>query len=206
MHKQHRRLELSALCALTSHFFTPPVATLASENSRSGSSSRRMQLTYADGLIEHHKRRIRLGRAQGLGASGRATVIPLSVDDEGIRLPEGKTLPPALMYVTPSHQFPLGTCMSLGRRLSLLQAAHEAGSWIIEDDYDAEFRYTSGRESSSILQRSSVERAVKVRGLDIPPLSAYAMQPTQSGLLFGLAAFEKVRSSEESPRWRGSLR
>jgi GntR family transcriptional regulator/MocR family aminotransferase len=51
--------------------------------------------------------------------------------------------PPALIYVTPSHQFPLGTCMSLGRRLSLLQAAREAGSWIIEDDYDAEFRYTS---------------------------------------------------------------
>ena len=56
-----------------------------------------------------------------------ATVIPLPVDDEGIRLPEGKTLPPALIYVTPSHQFPLGTCMSLGRRLSLLQAAREAG-------------------------------------------------------------------------------
>ncbi len=72
-----------------------------------------------------------------------ATIVPAPVDKQGIRLAEGEIPGAALIYVTPSHQFPLGACMSLGRRLSLLQAAHAAGAWIVEDDYDAEFRYTS---------------------------------------------------------------
>jgi GntR family transcriptional regulator/MocR family aminotransferase len=72
-----------------------------------------------------------------------ATIVPAPVDEEGIRLANGEKPSAALIYVTPSHQFPLGVCMSLGRRLSLLQAARAAGAWIVEDDYDAEFRYTS---------------------------------------------------------------
>ncbi len=72
-----------------------------------------------------------------------ATIVPAPVDEEGIRLAEDEKLDATLIYVTPSHQFPLGACMSLGRRLSLLQAANTAGAWIVEDDYDAEFRYTS---------------------------------------------------------------
>jgi GntR family transcriptional regulator/MocR family aminotransferase len=52
--------------------------------------------------------------------------------------------PPArLIYVTPSHQFPLGVTMSLSRRLELLAAAAEMRAWIVEDDYDSEFRYVS---------------------------------------------------------------
>jgi GntR family transcriptional regulator/MocR family aminotransferase len=47
------------------------------------------------------------------------------------------------VYVTPSHQFPLGVTMSLSRRLELLAAASEMQAWIIEDDYDSEFRYVS---------------------------------------------------------------
>jgi GntR family transcriptional regulator/MocR family aminotransferase len=46
-------------------------------------------------------------------------------------------------FVTPSHQFPLGVTMSASRRFQLLQWAQNAGSWIIEDDYDAEYRYES---------------------------------------------------------------
>jgi GntR family transcriptional regulator / MocR family aminotransferase len=48
-----------------------------------------------------------------------------------------------LIYVTPSRQFPLGTCMSLARRLMLLQSAVRLQTWIVEDDYDSEFRYNS---------------------------------------------------------------
>jgi GntR family transcriptional regulator/MocR family aminotransferase len=77
-----------------------------------------------------------------------ATVIPVQVDDEGICLPEEDSLHASLIYVTPSHQFPLGTCMSLARRLTLLRAARDANSWIVEDDYDAEFRYTSAPQPS----------------------------------------------------------
>ena len=48
-----------------------------------------------------------------------------------------------LIYVTPSHQFPLGVAMSLRRRLALLEWASHARAWILEDDYDSEFRYTA---------------------------------------------------------------
>jgi GntR family transcriptional regulator / MocR family aminotransferase len=46
-----------------------------------------------------------------------------------------------MAYVTPSHQYPLGVTMSLARRLALLEWARRAKAWILEDDYDSEFRY-----------------------------------------------------------------
>ena len=48
-----------------------------------------------------------------------------------------------LVYVTPSHQFPIGVPMSLPRRLALLKWASAAGAWVVEDDYDSEFRYSA---------------------------------------------------------------
>jgi GntR family transcriptional regulator/MocR family aminotransferase len=85
--------------------------------------------------------------ARNAWSQAGATVIPAPIDDEGICLPEDAQ-PASLIYVTPSHQFPLGTCMSLARRLTLLRSARDAGSWIVEDDYDAEFRYTSAPQPS----------------------------------------------------------
>ena len=46
-------------------------------------------------------------------------------------------------YVTPSHQYPLGATMSTARRLQLLEWAHRSSAWIVEDDYDSEYRYES---------------------------------------------------------------
>ena len=79
---------------------------------------------------------------------GRPVAVP--VDDFGLVVAKGRAAAPSARaaYVTPSHQFPLGTCMSLARRLSLLQAARASKSWIVEDDYDAEFRYTSSPQPS----------------------------------------------------------
>jgi GntR family transcriptional regulator/MocR family aminotransferase len=77
-----------------------------------------------------------------------ATVVPVQVDEEGIRLPSAGVDKASLIYVTPSHQFPLGPCMSLARRLSLLQTARDMQAWIVEDDYDSEFRYTSAPQPS----------------------------------------------------------
>lgn len=65
----------------------------------------------------------------------------LPVDDEGIVLPDGDGAPPRLAYVTPSHQFPSGGVLSLPRRVALLDWARSRNAWILEDDYDAEFRY-----------------------------------------------------------------
>lgn len=69
-----------------------------------------------------------------------ARVASVPVDEDGIQvegIPEGTRL----IYVTPSHQFPLGMPMSLARREALLARAFELGAIIIEDDYDSEFHY-----------------------------------------------------------------
>jgi GntR family transcriptional regulator/MocR family aminotransferase len=72
-----------------------------------------------------------------------ANIVAIDVDDAGLDVDAGQKLAPdaRLAYVTPSHQFPLGATMSLDRRLALLAWARKAGAWIIEDDYDGEFRY-----------------------------------------------------------------
>ena len=70
-------------------------------------------------------------------------IVPIPVDHEGldVAFATRKHGGARVASVTPSHQFPLGVTMSAARRLRLLQWAHEAGAWIIEDDYDSEFRY-----------------------------------------------------------------
>ncbi|GGK23130.1 GntR family transcriptional regulator [Deinococcus malanensis] len=67
-------------------------------------------------------------------------VQPLSVDEDGAVV-TAQTPPARLVYVTPSHQFPLGVRMSLPRRLALLEWAERHDALIVEDDYDGEFRY-----------------------------------------------------------------
>ncbi|KFI05674.1 PLP-dependent aminotransferase family protein [Massilia sp. BSC265] len=67
----------------------------------------------------------------------------IPVDGEGMRLEEeAMRTPPRFIFVTPSHQYPLGPVMSLARRRLLLEYAARHQVWIIEDDYDSEFRYT----------------------------------------------------------------
>lgn len=73
-----------------------------------------------------------------------AKVHPVKVTQKGLnvkRLPAGRV---RLVYITPGHQFPIGTTMSLADRLHLLEWARKAGTVIFEDDYDSEYRY-SGR-------------------------------------------------------------
>ncbi|MES2293586.1 MAG: PLP-dependent aminotransferase family protein [Pseudomonadota bacterium] len=74
---------------------------------------------------------------------GGARVIGVPVDDEGLDPARGERLCPKAkaVYVTPSHQFPLGVTMTMRRRLALLDWARRNQAWIIEDDYDSEFRY-----------------------------------------------------------------
>ena len=76
-----------------------------------------------------------------LGAGAKLKYVPL--DAEGLSVEIGKKISPKakLVYVTPSHQFPLGVVMNLSRRLELLEWANQNSAWIIEDDYDSEFRY-----------------------------------------------------------------
>lgn len=69
-------------------------------------------------------------------------ITPVTVDRAGMVPPEGQETPPRLIFVTPSHQYPLGAVMSLERRQRLLTLARQTGSWIVEDDYDSEFRFS----------------------------------------------------------------
>jgi GntR family transcriptional regulator/MocR family aminotransferase len=83
--------------------------------------------------------------AQDAFALNGCNLVPVPVDEEGLdvvagihRCPEARAA-----LVTPSHQYPLGVTMSASRRFQLLEWAQAAGSWIIEDDYDSEYRYES---------------------------------------------------------------
>jgi GntR family transcriptional regulator/MocR family aminotransferase len=82
--------------------------------------------------------------------AGRGALAPTGVEiasvpinDEGLDLAAGRQRHPSpkMIIVTPSRQHPLGITMSLRRRLELLQFAQSTGAWILEDDYDSEFRY-----------------------------------------------------------------
>jgi GntR family transcriptional regulator/MocR family aminotransferase len=77
--------------------------------------------------------------------AGGATLAPVAVDDEGIDVRRLDALGARVCaaYVTPSHQYPLGMAMSAARRLELLEWARRRGAWVLEDDYDSEYRYVS---------------------------------------------------------------
>jgi GntR family transcriptional regulator/MocR family aminotransferase len=83
--------------------------------------------------------------AQDAFRMARASLIPVPVDEDGLDVAAGAALCPRAraVYVTPSHQYPLGMTMSASRRLQLLNWAMRSGAWIIEDDYDSEYRYVS---------------------------------------------------------------
>ena len=87
----------------------------------------------------------------------------LPVGSEGAELPtaaEGKTSP-AMVVLTPSQQFPLGGAMPVSRRLEYLQWAATSDSWIIEDDYDSEFRY-AGRPIPALAGMDNAGRTIYI--------------------------------------------
>ncbi|AOJ59230.1 PLP-dependent aminotransferase family protein [Burkholderia thailandensis] len=92
-------------------------------------------------------------------------LAPVPVDHEGLA-PRAQDLkhPPRLALVTPSHQYPLGMVMSLARRRMLLEYARQHQCWIIEDDYDSEFRYGS-RPLASLQGLDDAGRVIYVGSL-----------------------------------------
>lgn len=85
------------------------------------------------------------GTRAALLAAG-VEAVPIPVDDGGMLVDQvaDRKDPVRMVCVTPSHHYPLGATLSLRRRLRLLEWAHQVGGWIVEDDYDSEYRY-SGR-------------------------------------------------------------
>lgn len=101
--------------------------------------------------------------AKNIFSATGAKMIFVDVDEEGFY---PKKIPKAvenakLVYVTPSHQYPLGVTMSLARRLALLDWAQTANAWIIEDDYNSEFRY-AGRPLASLQGLDKTGRVIYI--------------------------------------------
>ena len=98
-----------------------------------------------------------------------ARLIPVPVDEQGLALSAGRRLcnRAKALYVTPAHQFPLGMTMPLNRRLAILAWAREAKAFVIEDDYDSEYRF---------------------EGLPVPALQGL----DQSGSVILLGSFNKL--------------
>jgi len=94
-----------------------------------------------------------------LSAAG-CRLVPVPVDDDGLDVSAGikRCRKARAAYVAPSHQYPLGATMSASRRLQLLEWAQSAGSWIVEDDYDSEYRY----DSKPIASLKGLDRSSRV--------------------------------------------
>jgi GntR family transcriptional regulator/MocR family aminotransferase len=90
------------------------------------------------------------GLARTVLTAARCSLIPVPVDGEGMDVSLALQMNPKARaaFVIPSHQYPLGSTMTLARRLHLLNWAQRAGAWIVEDDYDSEYRYDSSPISS----------------------------------------------------------
>ncbi|HWW07235.1 PLP-dependent aminotransferase family protein [Collimonas sp.] len=75
--------------------------------------------------------------------AGDLHITPMRIDADGLIVTESdwKSQPPRLIYTTPSHQYPSGAVLTVARRLELIAQARRHGAWIIEDDYDSEFRH-----------------------------------------------------------------
>ncbi|AQA02098.1 transcriptional regulator [Mycobacterium sp. MS1601] len=103
-----------------------------------------------------------LGARAALISAG-ARIIPVPVDAAGIDVAAGVGIEAAarLAIVTPSHQFPLGYTMSLERRLALIDWAASNSAWIVEDDYDTEFRYV-GKPQAALKAIDTHDRVVYV--------------------------------------------
>jgi GntR family transcriptional regulator/MocR family aminotransferase len=101
--------------------------------------------------------------AQQVFLAAGADLVPIPVDQDGIDVAEIiRRVPDArAVYITPSHQYPMGAAMSATRRMLLLSWAARSGAWIIEDDYDSEYRFGS-RPIASLQGMDSDARVIYV--------------------------------------------
>ena len=132
---------------------------------------------------------------QSLGAK----VVGVPVDEEGLEV-ESIPRQASLIYVTPSHQFPLGMAMSLRRRAALLEWAERRGAVIIEDDYDSEFRF-DGRPLDPL---QSLDRAGRV--IYVGSFSKVLLPTLRMGFLVAPASLRSaLLSARQLTDWHGDV-
>ncbi|MEX3959671.1 PLP-dependent aminotransferase family protein [Trinickia sp. EG282A] len=137
-------------------------------------------------------------------------LVPIGVDANGLapRLEDWRETPPKLIYITPSHQYPLGAVMSLDRRLALVAQASATGAWIIEDDYDSEFRHHSTplsavqglAEDAPVVYLGTFSKvmfpALRIGFMVVPPAVAPVLRHTASRLMLRGRAAEQLALAE----------
>ena len=108
-------------------------------------------------------------------------IIPISLDDQGLSAEELEKSGAEIVHITPSHQFPLGMVMPVSRRVALLRWAKEKGGrYILEDDYDSEFRFAGrpipalqGLDPEKVIYTNSFTRSLapslRISYLVLPP-------------------------------------
>ncbi|MHA6819996.1 PLP-dependent aminotransferase family protein [Ralstonia pseudosolanacearum] len=128
-------------------------------------------------------------------ANLRLAPIPVDADGLAPRPEDWRDRPPRLIYITPSHQYPLGAVMSLERRLALLAQARAAGAWIIEDDYDSEFRHQGAplsavqglTEDAPVIYLGTFSKvmfpALRLGFIVVPPALAPVLRRTAGALM-----------------------
>jgi GntR family transcriptional regulator/MocR family aminotransferase len=128
-----------------------------------------------------------------------AHVVGVPVDGEGLdvdAIPQNARL----VYVTPSHQFPLGTAMSLQRRTKLLAWADQRGAVVIEDDYDSEFRF-DGRPLDPL---QSLDRTGRV--IYVGSFSKVLLPTLRLGFLIAPASLQPaLHAAKQLTDWHGEL-
>lgn len=95
-------------------------------------------------------------RARAVFEQHHISYEAIPVDEFGVTVPSG---PHQLLYTTPAHQFPLGMILPIQRRIELIQWAHQNNAYIIEDDYDGEFRY-KGKPIPSLAELDQMKRVI----------------------------------------------
>ncbi len=135
-------------------------------------------------------------------AMGGAQLVGVPVDEAGLDCERLNAVQDCrLAYVTPAHQYPTGVTMSLPRRLALLEWAEREGRWIIEDDYDGEYRYVGAPLAPlAALDRQGRVLYVGTFGkVAFPALRlGYMVLPKRLVAAFGQARALAVRHSEVS--------
>jgi GntR family transcriptional regulator/MocR family aminotransferase len=113
-----------------------------------------------------------------------AAIVPVPVDHEGIRVDLGIRRSPRarIAYVTPSHQYPTGVALSLDRRIAMIEWAARNDAWVVEDDYDGEFRY-EGQPLTALHSLDSQARVLYIGTLNksmfVSLRIAYAVVPDE---------------------------
>lgn len=128
-----------------------------------------------------------------------ARIAPVPVDEEGLVV-EALPARARLVYVTPSHQFPLGVTMSLRRRTALLAWAERRGAVVLEDDYDSEFRF--GGRALDPLQ--SLDRSGRV--IYVGSFSKVLVPGLRLGFLVAPASLQPaLQAARQLSDWHGDV-